>query len=74
MCSEISTLKRLSFAASTLPKDTPRYWELVVDFGFRHSQVLKPSTNEVKVLLENVHYLEKDARKCALLREGCIYA
>ena len=35
--SDPSVLRRLMFAANSVPLDTPRYWELVTKFGFRSS-------------------------------------
>lgn len=62
ICSDISVLRRLSFAAVTLHRDTPKYWELVASFGFlKASGCTIPSSDEVKVLLENVKYLDEDA-------------
>lgn len=62
ICSDVSVLRRLSFAAVTLHKDTPKYWELVASFGFlKSSGCAIPSSDKVKVLLENVKYLEEDA-------------
>lgn len=72
ICSDISVLRRLSFAAVTLPRDTPKYWDLVVSFGFlKSSGFAIPSSDKVKVLLENVKYLDEDAfdKDNHLLRE-----
>jgi hypothetical protein len=60
LCPDVSVIRRLSFAAANLPKDTPRYWELVTKFGFKSLSV-SPSSDKVKVLLENVKYLDKEA-------------
>ena len=67
---DVSVIRRLSFAAVNLHKDTPMYWELVTRFGFMSSSPF-PSIEKVKVLLENVEYLDKDAfdSDCHLLRE-----
>ena len=62
ICSDISVLRRLSFAAVTLHRDTPRYWELVASFGFlKSSGCAIPSSDKVKILLENGKYLDDDA-------------
>jgi len=58
--SDPSVLRRLTFAANALPKDTPRYWELVTRFGFQHSSV-KFTWKSVKVCMENVKCLDEDA-------------
>ena len=57
ICSDVSVLRRLSFAEGTLNRDTPKYWELVSSFGFMKSACKIPSSDKVKVLLENVKYL-----------------
>ena len=57
LCSDVSVLRRLSFAAASLPGDTPNYWELVSSFGF--SSCLPPSTDKVKILIENLKYLDE---------------
>ena len=55
-------LRRLTFAAAALHKDTPNYWDLVASFGFLKSSESKlPSVEKLKVVLENVNYLEEDA-------------
>lgn len=60
--SDVSVLRRLTFAAATLHRDTPKYWELVSSFGFLYSSGSAiPSSDKVKVLLENVKYLDEDA-------------
>ena len=57
MCSDVSVLRRLSFAAATLPGDTPNYWELVSSFVF--SSCLPPSTDKVQILIKNLKYLDE---------------
>ena len=62
VCSDISILRRLSFAAYTLHKDTPKYWELVTRFGFtKSSGSAIPSIDTVKLLVDNVKYLDEGA-------------
>ncbi len=61
LCTDVSVLRKLSFAAVTLHRDTPRYWELVTSFGFKSSASASPSSDKVKLLLDNVKYLEEDA-------------
>ena len=60
VCPDISVLRRLCFAASTLPKDIPRYWELVTEFGF-HSAAETPSVKDIQVLIENICFMEGSA-------------
>lgn len=60
ICEDTSVLRRLTFAATSLHKDTPRYWEIVTSFGFNSSS--ESVCNErVKLLLENTHFLDKNA-------------
>ena len=62
VCSDISILRRLSFAAYTLHKDTPKYWELVTRFGFsKSSGSAIPSIDTVKLLVDNMKYLNEGA-------------
>jgi hypothetical protein len=62
VCSDISVLRRLSFAAYSLHRDTPKYWELVTKFSFaKCSGCAIPSIDKVKLLVENVKYLDEDA-------------
>lgn len=51
VCSDLSVVRRLSFAAANLPTDTPKYWEFVTKFGYR-SRGTMPTASELKVLLE----------------------
>ena len=67
ICSDVSVVRRLCFVASALPKDIPRYWELVTEFGFQ-SSANTPSTEDVQVLLENMSYMEKSAFN----RDSCL--
>ena len=55
-----SVLKRLMFAANKVLLDTPRYWELVMKFGF-HSSATTSCLEKVKIYIENVKYLDKDS-------------
>ena len=49
----------MSFAVSSLHKDTPGYWEIITKFSF--NSLALPSHEKVKLLCENVKYLESDA-------------
>lgn len=60
ICSDVSILRRLSFAAASIPEDTPRYWEFETKFGFK-SSFKTPSAEQVKVILESVKYIDEDA-------------
>lgn len=58
--SDVSVFRRLSFAAISLQKDVPKYWELVGKFGFK-----SPPENliieKIKVFFENVEYIDSKA-------------
>jgi hypothetical protein len=60
LCKDPSVLRRLSFAAATLHKDTPKYWDIVASFGFKLSSE-STSSGKVKLLLENLEFLDKNA-------------
>ena len=70
ICKDPSVLRRLTFAATTLHKDTPRYWEIVTKFGFKLSHE-GGCSSEVKLLLENTRFLDEAAfdRDHTLLKE-----
>ena len=57
---DISVLRRLSYAASSLTKDVPGYSELISRFGFK-GNVCPVSEEKLTVLIENVEYLDKGA-------------
>ena len=62
LCSDVSVIRRLSFAAINIHKDTPNYWEIVTKFGFRtSSSSVSPCSEKVKVFMENVEYLDGHA-------------
>ena len=60
LCKDPSVLRRLSFAATSLHKDTPKYWDIVTRFGFKLSSE-RVSSEKVKLLLENLDFLDKNA-------------
>ena len=59
LTSDPSTLRRVVFAATTLSKDTPRYWELVAGFGFKFSHNV--SIEKIRLYVENLSSIDKDA-------------
>ena len=62
MCGYISVLRRLSIAAYSLHKDTPKSWQLVTRFSLaKCSGSAISSIDQVKLLVENVRYLDEDA-------------
>lgn len=68
ICSDLSVLRRLSCAASTLHKDVPRYWDLVTEFGFQSTED-RSSIEKVQVLLENIQYMDTgtfDSDRCLM--------
>ena len=61
MLSEISqhiedpgVLRKLIFATTHLPKDLPRYWEVITDFSARGSTHAQPSLSKIQALVENI--------------------
>ena len=55
-------VRRLSFAASTLPKCMPMYWETVGTFATLNRQERNDMTpEEVKVVLENLEIMDGDS-------------
>lgn len=60
LCKDPSVLRRLTFAASNLHKDTPKYWEIVTEFGFKQVSA-GGSIEEVRVLMENIKFLDEGA-------------
>ena len=55
---DVTVLRRLLFAAVHIPKATPRYSELVTDFAYGACEE-KPSPDKIRVLLENLEFLNK---------------
>lgn len=60
LTNDVSVLRRLLFAVTTLNTDTPDYWGFVTNFGFKSSS-FKPPCDKVKLALENLKYLDADA-------------
>ena len=55
-----SVLRRLVFAASSLHCDMPNYWKVITEFGFKTARC-SCSEEEVKILIENIHFIDKSA-------------
>jgi len=56
---EHSVLRRVSFAAASLPEETPGYWEFVTSFGFHHSvNKANADVNKVRLYMENTKCLD----------------
>ena len=56
---DVSVVRRLSFAATFLPKSMPNYWESVASFSVAHRQLRNNLTTEqVKVLVENLEEID----------------
>lgn len=53
---DIVSLRRLLFAASQLPKDTPKYYEIVTNFAFAGKKT-EGSPIKTRVLLDNVEFI-----------------
>jgi hypothetical protein len=73
LCSDVSLLRRILFAAWQIPKDTPKYWMVVTNFAFKDKPV-KPKYDEVRLLVENTQSLDSEALRCdEELRRELIY-
>lgn len=59
ICKDPSVLRRIIFAATSLHKETPRYWEIVAKFGFKLSSEGICSSEKVKLLVENTQFLDE---------------
>lgn len=56
---DVSVVRRLSFAATFLPKSMPNYWESVANFSVAHRQSRNNlTTQQVKVLVENLEEID----------------
>jgi hypothetical protein len=61
---DIAVLKRLMFATSYLPPETPHYWEIVTQFGgchFGFNREDKLSPDSVRVAMENIKFMNPNA-------------
>ena len=56
---DVSSLRRLLFAVTQLPKDTPNYWSIVCEFVFPGK--LDVDQDKVRVLVENIHFMNTEA-------------
>jgi len=48
LCQYVSVLRRLSFAARYLNKETPKYWNIVKAFGYMSSGIQPPDSKQVE--------------------------
>ncbi len=58
--SEVSEIRRLLFALVHLPEDAPQRWKIALDFATSGKNSIV-TTEQVKVLSENLQELEKNA-------------
>lgn len=56
---DVSILRKIIFAIVHLPKDTPNYWELVLQFAMKKPPSI--SIDKFKVLVENLQELDATA-------------
>ena len=56
---DVSSLRRLLFAVTQLPKDTPNYWSIVCEFVFPGK--LDVDQNKVRILVENIRFMNIEA-------------
>ena len=70
LTSDISVIRRLTFAAKNIDRDVPEYWSLVKQFGFKFSLVI-PDSRKVQTFVENLASMEEDsfAKDEELLKE-----
>ena len=57
---KISVLRRLLFAIANVPEETPERWEVICQFSFEQTKD-KPSVEDVKLLAENIQFLDAQA-------------
>ena len=57
---DLSVVHRLCFAARSIPKTSPRCWDIVTTFGISNKPHLQLSTEEVRVFIENLKLLNED--------------
>jgi len=60
LTSDPSTLRRLTFAATALPKDTPKYWEFVTSFGYYCSQN-SHVVEQTRIFVENLRCIDANS-------------
>lgn len=59
---DVSTLRRMLFAAANLPPQIPNYWGVILDFATQGKTKSSDLTQEqVRVLMENLKLLDKEA-------------
>lgn len=58
--SDVSVIKRLSFAASFYPPSMPHYWETVADFGTSKSRHTL-TAEEAQIFVENLEVIDSEA-------------
>ena len=62
LTSSLSVIRRLVFAATTLPKETPKLWEIVTAFAKKDTLTESGLTPEkARTLFENLQYMEADS-------------
>jgi len=60
LSSDVSVIRRLVFAARHIDRETPKFWNLVKEFGFKTCSV-KPDTRKVQTFLENLSEIEEES-------------
>lgn len=58
---EIAVLRKLLFASVNIPKQTPHYWEELIEFAYNGRVDKPPDAEKVRVLLENMELLDQMA-------------
>jgi hypothetical protein len=57
---DVAVLRRMLFATTYLPRGMPQYWEVIACFSNQGSNE-KVSTSQVRLLMENLQTLNKQA-------------
>lgn len=58
---EPSVLRRILFATSLLPSDTPKLWEIIAKFSTYQNGLKSPVPSQIKLLTENITFIDKDS-------------
>ena len=56
---QVSDLRRLLFAVASLPKDTPKYMDIIMKFVFGYNN--QDKAEKIRILIENLEFLDNKA-------------
>ena len=58
---DTSVLRRIMFATSVLPEDTPKLWEIITKFaGYKAASNTQVLPQQAKVIADNVSFTDKN--------------